>query len=108
MSNICIHALQAEVGEWLKHNFGTPPVTDQCLIISEEVGELCHHVLKHKQGIRKNEDHEAGVEDAVADIVIGVMAFCSLWGIELEDLLKKAWLEVKQRDWRKECTAPEQ
>ena len=104
MSDICLHQMQKEINKWLIHNFGTPPVTDQVLIISEEVGELAHHVLKYKQGIRRNEDHESGIEDAVADIVIGVMAFCGLWGIELEDLLKKTWGEVSQRDWREEIS----
>lgn len=102
LSTVSVRDMQEEVGDWLKRNFGEAPATDQCLIISEEVGELCHHVLKMKQGIRKNEDHEAGVQDAVADIVIGVMAFCSQWDIDLEDLLCKTWNEVKQRDWTKE------
>lgn len=91
--------MQAQVGQWLQNNFGAVPATDQCLIIAEEVGELCHHVLKLKQGIRKNEDHEAGVEDAVGDIVIGVMAFCSVWGIDLQETVEKVWEQVSQRRW---------
>lgn len=99
---ISVRDMQEEVGDWIEHNFGVPPLTDQALNIAEEVGELCHHVLKMKQGIRKNEDHEAGVQDAVADIVISTMAFCSLCNIDLEDLLGKTWHQVKQRDWTKE------
>lgn len=99
-----IGQMQNDVGEWLQRNFGDVACTDQVLIIAEEVGELAHAVLKRKQGIRTNEDHDAAIKDAVADIVIGVMAFCAVEDLDLETLLNQTWAVVRERDWTKEVT----
>lgn len=97
--------LQVEVGNWLTRNFGKVAVEDQVLIIAEEVGELAHSVLKRKQGIRRNEDHETKIRDAVADIVIATAAFCSVEGINLEETVAEVWAKVSTRDWTAERNA---
>jgi len=96
--------LQDEIAKWNKHNF--PDATDQNMFVGvvEEVGELAHSMLKKKQGIRLNEDHEAKARDAVGDICIYLMALCHKRNWSFYDCILKAWDEVKERDWTKECT----
>jgi len=108
VSDLRLHALQAEVGEWVRHNFGDAPMLDQAAVVAEEAGELLHHVLKQKQGIRKEEDHVAGMRDAVADVVIACLAFGAIAGIDVEDAVRETWLEVSQRDWTQEDSCLEQ
>ncbi len=92
--------LQAEVGAWVRKNFGEDvPLLDQASVVCEEAGELIHHTLKQKQGIRVGEDHVAGMRDAVADVIISVCAFGAVSGIDVSEAVDKAWAEVKQRDW---------
>lgn len=66
-----------EVGEWAEKNFGHKkhPV----LGMVEEVGELCHCLLKRIQGIRGFDDPNKFNEeftDALADIGIYLMHHC--------------------------------
>jgi NTP pyrophosphatase (non-canonical NTP hydrolase) len=68
--------------------------------IMEEIGELSHHYLKRAQGIRMSEDHEEGIKDAVADIVIFLMDFCSANDIDLQSAIEDVWAVVKKRDWK--------
>ena len=96
-----LNALQVEVGEWVRYNFGNAPMLDQAAVVCEEAGELIHHVLKHKQGIRAEEGHEAGMIDAAADVVIAVCAFASIAGFNLGEVVCSTWAIVKQRDWTK-------
>jgi NTP pyrophosphatase (non-canonical NTP hydrolase) len=93
--------IQEEVKVWEKKNFGDRPGWQPLLGLQEEVGELAHHYLKRAQGIRISEDHNAGIADAVADIVIYLLDFCNTEGIDLEATLKATWQEVSKRDWTK-------
>lgn len=96
-----IKNIQKEVFDWHVENFGPVPAWKPILIITEEIGELSHAYLKREQKIRMTENHDENIKDAVADIVIGLMAFCSIEGIDLETELLKTWDKVKQRDWKK-------
>lgn len=100
MALIKLDRLQSEVGEWVRRNFGDAPALDQAAVVAEEAGELLHHVLKQKQGIRMEEDHVAGMRDAVADVVIACLAFGAIAGIDVEEAVWEMWFEVSQRDWR--------
>lgn len=93
--------LQVEVAKWQSANFGEPDGSDMLLGVMEEVGELCHAHLKDKQKIRTNEDHFAKKKDAVGDITIYLLNYCSAEGIDFEKNLIEIWDKVKQRDWKK-------
>lgn len=99
-----LDSLQQEVGRWALRNFPDATSVQPLLGIGEEVGELDHAFLKRLQGIRTNEDHDANIKDAVADIIIFLAHFCALEGISLDDCVNRAWEEVKKRDWRHEET----
>lgn len=91
---------QREVHAWKKRNFPNSDDTDQLLGVVEEVGELCHAVLKLRQGIR-GDNHIAEAKDAVGDIMIFLMNFCSENDWDLEEIIVDVWAEVEERDWQK-------
>jgi NTP pyrophosphatase (non-canonical NTP hydrolase) len=65
----------------------------------EELGELAHAHLKQEQGIRSNEDHDAAARDAIGDVVIYLMDYCSVRGWDFSDCVSEAWGDVSERDW---------
>lgn len=92
--------LQKDHAVWQRRNF---PHAEkwECLVgLQEEVGELAHSFLKKHQGIRNDENHDAKMEDAVGDIVIYLMGFCTLNDIDIDKCIDGAWRIVKERDWR--------
>jgi NTP pyrophosphatase (non-canonical NTP hydrolase) len=93
--------LQDEQYEWSRRNFGPQDPVLPLLGVAEEVGELCHAVLKRKQAIRMDEDHIAKEKDAIGDIVIFLMDYCNRRGFNLLELINLAWDEVQARDWNK-------
>lgn len=99
---LSLRELQDKLEPWQKHNFPESTAEDQILGVVEEVGELSHHFLKRKQGIRSHENHDEEIRDACADIVIYLANFCNMEGIDLSFELLKAWSAVKDRDWQKD------
>lgn len=91
--------VQAEVLEWNEKNFESAELWEAFVGAVEELGELGHHLLKRHQKIRPSEDHDAGIRDAVGDIVIFLMQFCSREGVYLADCVEAVWKEVRRRDW---------
>jgi len=93
--------IQLEQHEWQQRNFPNNTDTEPLLGVVEEIGELCHAVLKQRQGIRIDEDHLAALRDAVGDIMIYLIGFCNIKGYDLEEILQETWDQVKKRDWQK-------
>jgi len=93
--------VQDEHKIWQVYNFGPPSDVESLVGITEELGELSHAYLKKRQNIRKNEDHEAKMKDAVGDLLIYLIGFCTAKEFDLEEILKDTWDQVKQRDWVK-------
>lgn len=94
--------LQKQYTEWLDHNFPNSTAQDQMTGVFEEAGELAHHILKGKQGIRGDCDfHEDEAKDAVGDLIIFLMGFCSRKKWDLNDIVSTTWEKVKMRDWVK-------
>ena len=92
--------IQAEVDHWATRNFGpNREAWKRLLGVQEEVGELSHHHLKRIENIRLNEDHNAGIRDAIADIVVYLLDYCNLEGISLQQELETTWEKVRLRDW---------
>jgi NTP pyrophosphatase (non-canonical NTP hydrolase) len=93
--------IQTEVYIWSLNNFGDQPSINPLLGIVEEVGELAHSVLKKRQAIRVNEDHDNNIKDALGDIYIYMCDFAARENIDLEQAIKETWDKVKERNWNK-------
>lgn len=98
--------LQGEVRAWTEKNFQNRKNHQPLLGICEEVGELCHAQLKGEQGIRHTPEEIRGLKcDAIGDIVIYLVDYCNIQGIDLEQAIWNAWYEeVSRRDWTKPNT----
>ena len=96
-----IKELQQEVTEWSRRNFPNNKPYHPLLGVGEEVGELMHAHLKMEQQIRVNEDHKAEQIDAVGDLFIYLLDYCSRTNINAEEAIINTWQEVKKRDWTK-------
>lgn len=97
-----LRKFQLEHKVWLEHNFPGGLSHDGLLGVVEEVGELAHAHLKRSQGIRgEDSKHVADIKDAIGDIIIYLASYCNTNGHDLENCLKFAWQEVKERDWQK-------
>lgn len=97
-----LRALQADHKEWSTRNFPNADPIDAVLGVAEEVGELCHAILKQRQGIRgTKEEHEAKAKDAVGDIVIFLLDVCNRRGWSFAEIVAETWAEVRKRDWTK-------
>lgn len=91
--------LQDEIHKWRKENFPSSDDRDMLIGTMEELGELSHANLKNRQGIR--DSGSAKEIDAIGDILIFVMGYCSYKSFRFSSCLKIAWREVSQRDWVK-------
>ena len=94
---------QKELYEWQNRNFGINP-TDlerMALGMAEETGEVCHHILKGKQGIRGgvNGINKDEIADGVADTLIYGLQILSLLDIDAEEEISKVIDKVLRRDW---------
>jgi NTP pyrophosphatase (non-canonical NTP hydrolase) len=71
---------------------------------AEEIGELCHALLKLEQGIRGNGDRAKALRDmadAVADTIIFLSSLCNTFGLDLQETVWGTWRQVRTRDWRR-------
>lgn len=99
-----IRQIQKEHRQWGELNF--PKTIDnplfQLLGVQEEVGELSHAELKKAQGIRHTaQECDEMARDAVGDIIIFLMSYCTAKGWDLHEIVDETWDEVIQRDWVK-------
>lgn len=93
--------IQRDQGAWELRNFGEQPSWTALVGMMEELGELAHAHLKMHQGIRgSQEQHAAAREDAVGDIVVYMLSYCTKVGIDLEKAIERTWAEVSQRNWK--------
>jgi NTP pyrophosphatase (non-canonical NTP hydrolase) len=64
------------------------------------VARLCHFDLKGEQGIRYTpEEVIAKKRDAIGDLFIYAVDYCTTSGFSMGEALDEAWTEVKKRDW---------
>jgi len=97
---IALHADQYDLQKWAFRNFGIQTSSQMLLGAMEELGELAHAHLKKEQEIRKNEDHDEKARDAVGDIIIYLMQYCSLRNWDIETVISDAVEAVLSRDWK--------
>jgi len=96
---------QKELNKWQEHNFGGNVPSDKLALgMAEEVGELCHCLLKRAQVIREgyNQDKlKEEIADAFADAVIYGIQLLTNEGLDAEQELAFVIENVLLRDWRK-------
>lgn len=97
------HVFQLQVLDWLKRQPFHPQKAHHPLLgIGEEVGELMHSHLKNEQNIRgSSAQHRAGKIDAIGDILVYLAGYCIAEDLDLGECVKRAWNEVRERDWNK-------
>jgi len=97
-----IKELQNSVEKWNIRNFGVDKPSYMALLkIQEELGETSAHYIgrtEHRVG-KAIVDHNAGIIDGVADILISLCVFCSREHINLDDSVTKVWDEVSKRSF---------
>jgi NTP pyrophosphatase (non-canonical NTP hydrolase) len=96
--------LQAQHDAWESVNFPTSRQNSMHSLVGvvEEVGELAHALLKKDQQIRGSAaEHDAEAKDAIGDIFIYMAGLCNKNGWNMESCIRKAWIEVANRDWTK-------
>ena len=99
-----LELLKLQHYRWLDQNFPDQTHEDAFMGVVEEVGELAHVILKHKQQIREFADKQHAQEvaaDCVGDIIIFLDGFCRGFGLSLPQVVSETWKDVKQRDWIK-------
>ena len=94
---------QKELHAWQVKNFGShdDDALKCALGMAEEVGEVCHHVLKGTQRIRSGANgmlHDE-IADGVADTLIYGLQLLSVLGIDAESEIKAVIEKVLNRDW---------
>ena len=67
----------------------------------EELGELAHALLKKRQGIRTNQDHDADARDAYGDLRIFGYDLCNRMNWVDGQVVEETWDGVVKRDWTK-------
>jgi len=96
-----LRQIQKKHWKWAKRNFGKPDPSSPLLGAVEELGELAHSHIKSEQGIRGSSVvHEANGQDAIGDIILFLMQYCSLRGWDLQDILRDTAEDVWLRDWK--------
>lgn len=100
---LTLSILQKQIGIWATMNFGIDrPKHHPVLGVAEEVGELCHAILKGEQGIRgSQEKHEADAKDAIGDIIIYCADVCNVHGWNLQKIVEETLQIVLERNWQK-------
>jgi len=97
-----LEKIQSEHRRWTENNFGDQPYWHPLLGVVEEVGELAHAELKGEQGIRDCAHRDELACDAVGDIMIYLIGYCTTKGFNIEKILTETWSEtVKKRNWKK-------
>jgi len=94
---------QEDLAKWNKRNFGEQPSENFALGMAEEVGELCHYILKRQQGIREGasgNDLKDEIADSFADAVIYGIALMDNEGLDAERVLEETIGKVLARDWK--------
>ena len=96
-----LNKIDKEFAEWRTKNFTNISPDKALLGIMEELGEICHIILKRSQGIRLDETSDDSLKDGVGDLVIYLIDFCNQVEIDIESAIIDTWNKVKKRDWNK-------
>lgn len=90
-----------QIGEWSTRNFQQKQASD--LGIVEEIGEICHCILKRLQGIRgftNDERYREHLKDGFADLGIFTLNYAGVNGILIYQDAKLELLDPSTFDYR--------
>lgn len=96
-----LETLQEKIRNWNGERFPNAPSFLALIKVMEELGELAGHYIGRLE-VRVGKapsDHQKGVEDSVADVVISLCVFCEREHIDLALLVEKTWAEVSKRQF---------
>lgn len=94
---------QSKLARWEREQFGDQPLESVVLGAVEELGELCHAMLKHKQNIRGMGSEVAFLEaagDAIADCTIFLMQAATKLRLDFTTVVCHTVSDVIKRDWK--------
>lgn len=96
-----INDLQSGIKNWSTSNFPQAPSYLALIKVQEELGELAgHYVGRLEERVGKTPvNHQAGIEDGVADVLIALCVFCVREHLDLNTLTEKTWAEVSKRSF---------
>jgi NTP pyrophosphatase (non-canonical NTP hydrolase) len=77
-------------------------VTEQALLLVEEVGELCKVIRKHhtSMGIDVNKQYDFDAAGEIADVLIMLTAVANRLDIDIERAFREKEEQNKQRTWK--------
>lgn len=103
-----LNELQGKLAEWQTMNFKSEDCAPHwmALGVAEEVGEICHVILKSRQKIREFQDGldskaKAKLADGIGDAVVYMMQLCTKTGLSFAQVVFEIAEEVMKRDWTK-------
>jgi len=83
----------------VERGFEHQTVTDKCLLLGEEIGEL-FKAVRHCEGLKVDPDSSIGeVEHELADVFIYVCAIANRYNIDLEQAFRDKETLNHQRQW---------
>lgn len=84
----------------VERGFTNHPIMQECLLLTEEVGELCKAVRKQEQ-LRTDKNSKVGsISEEVADILIVLNAIANHYEIDLEKAFRDKEAINHQRTWQ--------
>ncbi len=85
-----------------ERGFSQVDVVPQCLLLVEEVGELCKVIRKHHttMGIDVNKQYDFDAAGEIADVFIMLNAVANRLDIDIEKALRDKEEQNKQRTWK--------
>lgn len=84
---------QAEIAVWHRANHPYTPPDRQLRKVLEEVGELIAEEAWHCA----ESDGMSRIEDEAGDVLISLLAYLALCGLDAQDVLRQRWEVVRAR-----------
>jgi NTP pyrophosphatase (non-canonical NTP hydrolase) len=101
LTHATLTQLQAYVADMeLRRGFSTESAQDKCLLLTEEVGELCKAIRKHHTAIKTDVSaNPQNVGDELADVLIYLLSIANITKVDLGEALVAKETKNEQRKW---------
>lgn len=98
LADIQAYVREMETEREFMHN----PIELECLLLSEEMGELfkCIRKTHTKLGIDSNKTYDFNTAGEIADVLIVLVAIANRLNIDIEQALRDKEEKNKQRIWK--------
>ena len=86
----------------IERGFIDQTVTQNCILLVEEIGELCKVIRKFHAGMSTdiNKQYEFDAAGEIADIIIMLSAIANRMNVDMEQALRQKEEINKQRTWQ--------